>query len=102
MTTDPAPTELRTLSQAKLVSEAMARFGPDALRWAFQCPTCGDIARLGEFPDQARAGGQYCIGNFVEGRGCDAKAFGLIPGPWTVIMESGAAVPSFPLAPAPC
>lgn len=102
MTTDYRQPELRTLTHDELVSEAPARFGNDALRWAFQCPVCGDVAQVGEFPDQGRHPGQYCIGNFVAGRGCDYKAFGLIPGPWTVTMESGSPVASFPLAPAPC
>lgn len=99
--TDPAPSDLRTLSHDELVTEAMTRFGNNMLRWAFQCPMCGDIAQVGEFPDQGRHPGQYCIGNFVPDRGCDYKAFGLIPGPWTVTMDSGSPVSSFPLAPAP-
>lgn len=34
-------------------------------------------------------------------RGCDWSAYGLIPGPWTILMPDGQEVPAFPLAPAP-
>jgi hypothetical protein len=39
----------RKLTQAELVAEAKARFGDDAMKWAFQCPSCKDIATGQDF-----------------------------------------------------
>lgn len=114
----------RTLTQAELLAEARERFGDDPMAWAFQCPSCKDIATgqhfrdaLAEHPrthqgtnEQVIASdllGQECIGrtlgaltNGYTGRGCNWAAYGLISGPWQIVMPSGRIVPGFPLAPA--
>lgn len=117
-------TEHRTLTQAELVTEARTRFGDDPLKWAFQCPSCGDVAN-GEDFRQALAEhprtnlrtnepviasdivGQECIGRTLgalsrknyKGRGCDWAAYGLFAGPWSITLPSGRTAHSFPLAP---
>ncbi|MGC9540212.1 VVA0879 family protein [Streptomyces sp. UG1] len=112
----------RKLTQAELVDEAIERFGDDPLKWAFQCPSCGDIATgqdfrdaLKEHPRTNRNGeviasdvlGQECIGRTLgalEGRktrGCNWAAYGLIRGPWEIALPDGRSVYGFPLAPAP-
>jgi hypothetical protein len=119
-------TNHRTLTQAELVAEATERFGKDPLNWAFQCPSCGDIATgtdfseaLAEHPRKHRTGaeviasdvvGQECIGRTLgalrkghgkyTGRGCDWAAYGLFGGPWTVALPDGRTMHAFPLAPA--
>lgn len=109
--------EHRTLTQAELAQEAAARFGPDPMTWAFQCPRCSDVATPADFPPQHRERiGQECVGRHrgaLQGpagtpdgrgqadRGCDWTAYGLIPAPWTVTLPNGHCVGSFPLAPAP-
>jgi hypothetical protein len=118
--------EHRVLSQVELVAEATARFGADAMQWAFECPSCGDVASGQDFRDalaahpRTRNGepvrafeifGQECIGRTlgalaraaVNGRaagvrGCDWAAYGLISGPWTVLTPDGRRMSSFPLA----
>jgi hypothetical protein len=115
----------RTLTQAELITEARARFGADPLAWAFQCPSCQDIATgadfreaLAEHPRRNLSSGedviasdllgQECIGRTLgaldrkpyEGRGCDWAAYGLLAGPWTVALPNGRSMHSFPLAPA--
>lgn len=98
----------RWLTQEQLLDEAASRFGPDPMNIAFQCPVCGDIARIREFPSDAFGkAGQECIGRSLgaleedyQGRGCDWAAYGLIPGPWTVVMLDGKEIRSFELAPA--
>lgn len=116
---------IRTLTQSDLADEARARFGDDPRDWAFQCPSCKDIASGSDFtqalkerPLSTQDGdpitastvlGQHCIGRHLGAldtptthtRGCDWSAYGLIPGPWTILMPDGKEVPAFPLAPAP-
>ncbi len=107
-------TKHRTLTQAELQAEARERFGDDPLNIAFVCPSCGDIARIGDFPEDKRErAGQECIGRSLgalEGpptndsgrsrakRGCDWAAYGLIQGPWKIIMPDGNTAFAFPLA----
>ena len=106
-------------TQDELVAEATARFGEDALDWAFRCPSCGDVATARDF-QQAGADpnriGQECIGRHLgalsgtkptedqgralASRGCDWAAYGLFRGPWLVTVPGGKEIASFPLAPA--
>jgi predicted RNA-binding Zn-ribbon protein involved in translation (DUF1610 family) len=100
--------EPRTLTHAEFLAEATERFGEDALNFAFQCPSCGDVASIRDFPSDRRGrAGQECIGRSLgaleasesyEGRGCGWAAYGLISGPWTVDMGEGVTIPSFPFA----
>ncbi|SDM76606.1 VVA0879 family protein [Streptomyces wuyuanensis] len=116
----------RKLTQAELLAEARERFGDDPLKWAFICPTCGDIATgedfsnaLADHPRKNRAGeaviasdlvGQECIGRTLgalakgagkySGRGCDWAAYGLFAGPWEITLPDGRSMHAFPLAPA--
>jgi hypothetical protein len=125
MTARPSP---RTLTQAELLSEAESRFGPDPMNWAFQCPSCGDVATGADFREVLQANprkrdgtpvtasqllGQECIGRllgalrggptrdggrFRAERGCDWVAYGLFSGPWTISLPDGATMSAFPLA----
>ena len=110
--------ERRTLTQAELYAEAEQRFGADPNTWAFQCPHCDDIATAADFIAAGASGhmiGQECIGRHVgaldamlkpgnyTGRGCNWVAYGIIPGPWQVVMPPRDGLPerpvwSFPLA----
>lgn len=113
-----AVAEKTTYTQAELLAEAKARFGDDPLDFAFQCPSCGDIATIREFKDagDAQMAGQGCIGRLLGAlagprakgsgkrtakRGCDWCAFGFIPGPWEITFPDGHTARAFPLAPAP-
>lgn len=102
---EPDASQHRTLTQDELMAEARKRFGQDSLDIAFQCPNCGDVAAVREFPEEERGrAGQECIGRYLGAlgggteRGCDFVAYGLIPGPWEITFPS---VRSFPLADAP-
>ncbi|MFJ4785090.1 VVA0879 family protein [Streptomyces sp. NPDC088794] len=120
-------TQTRELTQAELIAEATERFGSDPLKWAFRCPSCGDIANgedfrqaLAEHPrtnlrtDEPLIAsdivGRECIGRTLgalakarskyTGRGCDWAAYGLFGGPWTITLPNGHTMRAFPLAPA--
>ncbi|MFJ8798448.1 VVA0879 family protein [Streptomyces sp. NPDC102487] len=118
----------RTLTQAELWAEATDRFGDDPLQWAFQCPSCKDIANGDDFKkvlddnqgaeQPKRRGrpviwtdvlGRECIGRYLGAldggtspRGCNWAAYGLFSGPWFVTMpDTDRHAPSFALAPEP-
>lgn len=119
-----APTEHRKLTQEELLSEATERFGPDPMKFAFRCPSCDDVATIGEFRDAGvdpgRAG-QECIGRHLGvldrettvdayrkagKRGCDWAAYGLFRGPWEIVIPAEGDKPErsiwgFPLDDAP-
>jgi hypothetical protein len=90
-------TSYRKLTQEELLCEATERFGPDAKQWKFRCMNCGDEAAPQDFidagADPGRAG-QECIGRSLGAldtpktntRGCNFVAYGLIPGPWEVVL----------------
>ncbi|MEU5908881.1 MULTISPECIES: VVA0879 family protein [Actinomycetes] len=113
--------EPRVLTQEELWAEARERFGQNSVDWAFQCPSCADIATgmdifkaLAQHPRQAKGLsrnvyytevlGQECIGRILGkdgGRGCQYAAFGFLPGPWQVAVPNRhAPMYCFPLAPA--
>lgn len=117
-------TDHRTLTQAELVAEAAARFGNDPLKWAFVCPSCGDIANGEDFREALAKHprtnlrtdepviasdivGKECIGRTLgalsrkayKGRGCDWAAYGLLGGPWTITLPNGRSMHAFALAP---
>lgn len=109
----------RSFTTEELWVEARRRFGPDVKAFAFVCPRCGDVATVQDFIDAGypQAAGQECLGRslgalrgsakpdrkgLVRGdapRGCDWCAYGLFPGPWTIIRPGKKPVFSFALAP---
>lgn len=113
-------TEYRKLTQDELLAEATTRFGSDPMRFAFKCPSCGDVASLQDFKDagaRPEQAGQQCIGRSLgalkkpagpggknaNGRGCDWTAYGLFRGPWEIVLPAEGDKPErsvwgFPLA----
>ncbi|WP_435113337.1 VVA0879 family protein [Nocardiopsis synnemataformans] len=115
----------RALTQDEFAAEARARFGPDPLEWAFQCPYCHDVATGRDFTQALDINprthpngdpvtglhvmGQHCIGRELGAlndppthtRGCSSAAYGFFPGPWTVLMPDGENVHAFPFAHTP-
>ena len=104
----PAGDDERThWTQAELIHEAKARFGPGTHDWRFQCPRCLDEATAADFE---RVGvnpfrlSLECIGIYLgahAARGCDWVSYHVMKGPWWVTLPSGVEVPCFRLAPAP-
>lgn len=101
----------RKLTQAEFETEATERFG-GPMRWAFRCPRCEDVATPRDFEQaggEAGRAGQECIGRTLRQqdpgaeRGCDWVAYGLVPGPWEIVMPAEGDQPertlrAFPLA----
>lgn len=102
------------VTQDELVVEATLRFGADPMLFAFQCPTCDDVATIGEWKELGDPGraGQECIGRKLGAlkkpkatnkRGCDWAAYGLFRGPWEIVIAPEGDQPErsiwgFPLA----
>lgn len=82
--------ERRTLTQDELRAEATALYGADPRGWKFVCPGCGDVATALDFAAVGAPSGlvgQECIGRYSsDGRGCRRAAYGLIAGPWEVMV----------------
>lgn len=106
-----------TLEEFHAEAKRLYPEGPRAV--AFQCPSCNDIATVGEFVElnAGESAGQQCIGrdfgpmtrprkrnsNKFTDRGCDWAAYGLFRGPWEVVFPAEGDQPehsvwSFPLA----
>ena len=112
------------LTQPELLALLTERFGPSHTNWAFQCPSCGDVATGADFQDALAENpiirqdgttvtasdifGQHCIGRNLgalqgkakdwKGRGCDWTAYGLFMGPVTIDLGDGKKMHCFPLA----
>ena len=105
---DVTAVEQKTMTRDELLAEARRRFGDDVTDMAFVCPRCGDIATVAEFQKLGagwRAGSE-CIGRMLGAlqgsrapgrdgvirgvaiRGCVWTAYGLFPGPWTIMRST--------------
>lgn len=101
------PAVTRTITLDELHAEARSSFGPDPMNWAYQCPSCGDIASRWDVQcsliltysasdapvltaDQVLA--QNCIY-------CPANARDV--GTTLVVLDDGRSARVFELAPAP-
>lgn len=94
-------------TEAQWHARAEELFGPNLRRWVFKCPACANemsIARAeAEFPGLRGRGWRpeaECIGRYIDtpaalmildgkksDRRCDWAAYGLLCGPWTVVIE---------------
>lgn len=78
-------TDHRKLTQAQLVAEATERFGADPLKWAFICPSCGDVAdgqafkeALAEHPRTNLRTNEPVIASDIVGRECIGRTLGAL------------------------
>jgi hypothetical protein len=86
-------------------AEGERRFGPDYNLWKFVCPSCGNVASVGDFREHAKTGAspnsatEVCIGRYTGASGafdpakhrpCNYAGFGLFRlSPVRVIHEDG-------------
>lgn len=90
------------------------KFGPDMTKWAFECPSCGNVMSVekarADFPELKGCGwaaGQECLGRYSpkilrpDGTRCDWAAYGLFRGPVFVKRADGSDTAAFRFAPAP-
>lgn len=110
------------ITQAELYELLCDRFGKNPANWAFTCPSCHDTATVTELQEALDANprrrsddtkvesteiiGQECIGRSIgalanpptNDRGCHWVAFGLIRGPWEIVLPDGNSMWCFPVA----
>jgi len=64
------------MTREEFQSEAVRRFGPDPMGWAFVCPACEHIATVQDWKNAGASEGEVafsCVGRHIEG---SRKAFG--------------------------
>lgn len=58
----------RRLTHAEWIAEAERRFGPDAMKWRFVCPSCGHVASVKDWKDAGATEGMVafsCVGRLL-------------------------------------
>lgn len=91
-----------TMTHAEWLAEAERRFGSDALKWRFECPSCGHVASVADWKNAGAGQGEVafsCIGRRIGGRDafgekgggpCNYAGGGLFAiNPVTVEFENG-------------
>lgn len=103
---------MRTVTHQEWLTEAKAKFGDDAMRWRFVCPSCGHVATLQDWKDVGAPEGTWafsCIGRYSgealsaanaafkrAGGPCNYTGGGLFQlNPVEVTFEDGGARPTF-------
>ena len=73
--------ELRRISHAKFLEELTTKYTTDKNKWAFKCPSCGNVQTIQDFIDIKENPTNVnfsCIGRYTEGRGCNWTLGGLL------------------------
>lgn len=106
--------KLTLIFHADWVKEAERRFGKDAMKWSFKCPSCGHVATVADYKAAGASQAQVafnCIGRHAggddvveifqadKGQGCNYTQGGLFTLARTLVqMEDGSEVPVFDFA----
>lgn len=73
---------MRTTTHEEWTAEAKRRFGDDAMKWRFICPSCGHVAAVKDWKDAGASEGEVafsCVGRHLDAD--DAKTFAQKGGP---------------------
>lgn len=75
-------TKITTMTHAEWLAEAERRFGPDAMKWRFVCPSCGYVASVQDWKDAGATEGEVSFSCVGRRRGADdAQTFQRKGGP---------------------
>lgn len=103
----------RRIEHADWVAEAERRFGKNAMKWAFRCPSCGHVATVQQYKDAGASEGQVgfnCIGRHAggedvvemgqkdRGQGCNYTQGGLFTLARTIVIQDDLEIPVFDFA----
>ena len=85
------------------LTELKNRFGNDAKKWAFKCPSCGNIQTAQDFIDNGIDSPENkvyfnCIGRYVKDKGCNWSLGGLLQINKVSVMKDAQIFPVFEMA----
>ncbi len=85
------------------IKELKNRFGDDSKKWAFKCPSCGNIQSGYDFIEHKVENPQdkvyfSCIGRYVKGIGCDWTLGGLLQINKVSVLKGALIFPVFEMA----
>ncbi len=85
------------------INELKERFGEDSKKWAFKCPTCGNVQTVQDFIDNGVENPENkayfsCIGRYAKGKGCDWTLGGLFQNNKISVMKNAQVFPVFEMA----
>ncbi len=88
------------------INELKNRFGDDAKKWSFKCPSCGEIQNTQDFIDnniESPENKVYinCIGRYIKNRGCNWTLGGLFKINKISVLKEGQVFPVFEMADKP-
>lgn len=89
------------------IGQLTERFGSDRNKWAFKCPSCGNVQTMQDFIDHGIQDKKEevffnCIGRYVKGKGCDWSLGGLLQINKVAVFKDAQVFPVFEMAePAP-
>lgn len=85
------------------LSELKSRFGEDSKKWAFKCPSCGNVQTAQDFVDNGL--GEHkdnvyfnCIGRYMKNKGCDWSLGGFLKINKISVMKDAKIFPVFEMA----
>ena len=85
------------------IKKLKERFGNDAKKWAFVCPSCKNTQTIQDFIDNKIEEPENkvyfsCIGRYVTGKGCDWTLGGLLHIHEETVIKDGTPIPVFKIA----
>lgn len=102
---------MRTITYWEWEAEGLLRFGPDKLKWKFECPVCHHVAEVADWEklDAKNWAAFACVGRWMkdcrvafggDGPGpCDYTGGGLFKlNPVIVVLPDGVEMPTFEFA----
>lgn len=102
-TNQPLLNSESVISYEDWLNQLKSKFGDDSTKWAFKCPSCGNIQTPQDFIDNGI--GEHkdnvyynCIGRYIKGKGCDWTLGGLFQINKVSVMKDAKVFPVFEIA----
>ena len=85
------------------INQLKEKYGTDTNKWAFKCPSCGNVQTKQDFLDNNVEDPENkvyysCLGRYVKGKGCDWTLGGLLQINKTSVFKDGKVFPTFEIA----
>jgi len=105
--------DAKRITHAEWIAEAERKFGKDAMKWAFKCPSCGHVMTVADYKAAGATEGQVgfnCIGRHAggedvveifekdKGQGCNYTQGGFFTLAPVIVEHDGVDSPVFEFA----